>query len=97
MIGKVVLEDGTIFNGESFGYEGESNDGFLSTGEIVFNTSMSGYQEILSDPSYCQQIVAMTYPMIGNYGVNKEDMESSKVQVAGFVVREYQSNYSNIG
>ncbi|MGL4369569.1 MAG: carbamoyl-phosphate synthase domain-containing protein, partial [Spirochaetota bacterium] len=85
----LVLEDGTIFSGYSFGYDGDT------IGEAVFNTSMSGYQEILTDPSYCGQIVAMTYPMIGNYGVNSEDVESDKVQVAGFVVKEYSKTYSN--
>ena len=85
----LVLEDGTIFEGYSFGYDGDT------LGEAVFNTSMSGYQEILTDPSYCGQIVAMTYPMIGNYGVNDEDVESSKVQAAGFVVKEYAKTMSN--
>ncbi|HRX15916.1 MAG TPA: glutamine-hydrolyzing carbamoyl-phosphate synthase small subunit [Spirochaetota bacterium] len=87
--GYLILEDGFELEGYSFGYEGEN------LGEIVFNTSMSGYQEILTDPSYCGQIVTMTYPMIGNYGVNSEDVESSKVQVAGFIVKEYSKNYSN--
>ena len=72
-----------------FGHEGET------IGEVVFNTSMSGYQEVLTDPSYNGQIVAMTYPMIGNYGVNAEDVESDRVQVAGFVVKEYSKTYSN--
>ncbi|MCP4131359.1 MAG: glutamine-hydrolyzing carbamoyl-phosphate synthase small subunit [bacterium] len=85
----LVLEDGTEFEGTSFGYESEA------IGEAVFNTSMSGYQEILTDPSYSGQIVAMTYPMIGNYGVNGEDVESDRVQVAGFVVKEYSKHYSN--
>jgi len=85
----LVLEDGMIFEGYSFGAENES------LGEAVFNTSLSGYQEVLTDPSYCGQIVAMTYPMIGNYGINDEDVESSKVQVAGFVVKEYSKTYSN--
>ena len=87
--GYLILEDGFELEGYSFGYEGEN------LGEIVFNTSMSGYQEILTDPSYGGQIVTMTYPMIGNYGVNSEDVESSKVQVAGFIVKEYSKNYSN--
>ncbi len=96
MIARVILEDGTIFRGESFGYEGEtSSEAYFNTGEIVFNTSMSGYQEVLTDPSYCRQIVTMTYPLIGNYGVNEDDIESDRVQVAGFIVREYQPNYSN--
>jgi carbamoyl-phosphate synthase small subunit len=85
----LILEDGTGFEGKMFGYETET------TGEAVFNTSMSGYQEVLTDPSYCGQIVAMTYPMIGNYGVNSEDVESDRIQVAGFVVKEYCRNYSN--
>ena len=85
----LILEDGTEFEGKSFGYEAEN------PGELVFNTSMSGYQEILTDPSYSNQIVTMTYPMIGNYGVNDEDVESDKIQVAGFVVKEYSKNYSN--
>lgn len=87
--GYLALEDGTVFPGVSFGYEGES------FGEVVFNTSMSGYQEILTDPSYTWQIVAMTYPLIGNYGVNASDVESSKVQVSGFIVKEYSKIYSN--
>jgi carbamoyl-phosphate synthase small subunit len=86
---KLALANGTVFTGESFGAEGET------AGEVVFNTSMIGYQEILTDPSYCGQIVTMTYPHIGNYGINPEDIESSKPQVAGFVVREYSKFYSN--
>ncbi|HUI29812.1 MAG TPA: glutamine-hydrolyzing carbamoyl-phosphate synthase small subunit [Candidatus Acidoferrales bacterium] len=89
MIAKLALENGIVFTGESFGGSGET------AGEIVFNTSMIGYQEILTDPSYCGQIVTMTYPHIGNYGVNPEDVESAKPQVAGFVVREYSKFYSN--
>lgn len=85
----LILEDGTEFKGISFGYEGES------LGEAVFNTSMSGYQEVLTDPSYSGQIVAMTYTMIGNYGINEEDVESDKIQVAGYVVKEYSKKYSN--
>jgi carbamoyl-phosphate synthase small subunit len=85
----LVLEDGAIFEGTMFGYEGET------MGEVVFNTSMSGYQEVLTDPSYVGQIVAMTYPMIGNYGVNDEDVESDRIQVAGFIVKEYSKTYSN--
>ena len=84
-----MLEDGKIFEGKSFGCRGEI------AGEVVFNTSMTGYQEILTDPSYCEQIVTMTYPQIGNYGINPEDIESSKVQVKGFIVREYMEHYSN--
>ena len=78
----LALENGTVFEGESFGAEGEV------WGELVFNTSMTGYQEILTDPSYHGQIVTMTYPLIGNYGANPEDVESSHPQVRGFVVRE---------
>jgi carbamoyl-phosphate synthase small subunit len=85
----LILEDGMKFEGISFGFDGDA------IGEVVFNTSMSGYQEVLTDPSYNGQIVAMTYPMIGNYGVNEEDVESERVQVAGFVVREYSKSYSN--
>ena len=78
----LVLEDGSAFKGESFGAEGES------FGELVFNTSMAGYQEILTDPSYNGQIVTMTYPLIGNYGVNDEDVESCKPWTEGFVIKE---------
>jgi carbamoyl-phosphate synthase small subunit len=90
----LVLKDGTQFEGHSFGYEGEGA-GALATGEVVFNTSMSGYQEILTDPSYKWQIVCMTYPEIGNYGVNLEDVESWKPHVAGFIVKHYNSRASN--
>jgi carbamoyl-phosphate synthase small subunit len=86
---KLALENGTVFTGESFGASSEI------TGEVVFNTSITGYQEILTDPSYAGQIVTMTYPLIGNYGVNSEDMESVKPQVAGFIVKEYFDFYSN--
>ncbi|MBI1349085.1 glutamine-hydrolyzing carbamoyl-phosphate synthase small subunit [bacterium] len=79
---KLVLEDGSIFSGTAFGAYGEV------FGEVVFNTSMTGYQEILTDPSYCGQIVTMTYPLIGNYGVNPADVESGKLSIRGFVVRE---------
>ena len=79
---KLALEDGTVFTGTSFGAEGEVD------GEVCFNTSMTGYQEILTDPSYRGQIVAMTYPEIGNYGVNREDVESAKPHLAGFIVRQ---------
>ena len=85
----LVLEDGRAFRGEAFGAEG------VSFGEMVFNTSMSGYQEILTDPSYAGQIVAMTYPLIGNYGVNEEDTESHRPWVEGFVVREASKIASN--
>ena len=78
----LVLEDGSVYEGYSFGAE-------VSTcGEVVFNTSMMGYQEMLTDPSYAGQIVVPTYPLIGNYGVNQQDFESNKIQVRGFVVRE---------
>lgn len=86
----LALEDGTYFEGESFGAAGEV------TGELVFNTSMTGYQEVMTDPSYRGQIVTMTYPLIGNYGINDEDNESDEPQVSGFIVREscnYPSNW----
>src|SRR3989304_2851076 len=78
----LALADGTVFEGTSFGAEGEA------VGEVVFNTCMSGYQEILTDPSYKGQIVTMTYPLIGNYGVNPEDVESHRPFVEGFVIKE---------
>ena len=85
----LVLEDGTVFRGRAFAGKGRA------LGEIVFNTSMTGYQEVLTDPSYKGQIVAMTYPLVGTYGINQEDMESSAVRVEGFVVKEYQDFASN--
>jgi carbamoyl-phosphate synthase small subunit len=85
----IMLEDGTHFWGYSFTGPGET------FGEIVFNTGMTGYQEILTDPSYYGQIVTMTYPLIGTYGINDEDMESARIQVAGFIIREYQPYFSN--
>ncbi len=85
----LALEDGSLFHGRSFTGEGEA------VAEVCFNTSMTGYQEVLTDPSYKLQMVAMTYPLIGNYGVNAEDMESARVQVEAFIVKEYQPNYSN--
>jgi len=85
----LALEDGKVFKGRSFGAPGERE------GEIVFNTSMTGYQEILTDPSYKGQIVTMTYPLIGNYGVNEEDLESSKPKVEGFAVKEVSGIISN--
>ena len=94
MTAVLVLEDGSIFPGEGFGAEG------MQTGEIVFNTSMTGYQEILTDPSYHQQIVTMTVPHVGNTGINLEDPESSRVWVSGFVVRSLSpivSNWRNRG
>ena len=86
---KLALEDGAVFTGASFGAEGET------AGEVCFNTSMTGYQEILTDPSYRGQIVTMTYPEIGNYGVNDEDRESARPHLAGFVVRELSRVSSN--
>ena len=85
----LALEDGTVFDGTSFGSPGEK------AGEIVFNTSMSGYQEILTDPSYKGQIVVMTYPLIGNYGINEEDIESKVPEVEGFIVKEESATFSN--
>ncbi|MEX2119198.1 MAG: glutamine-hydrolyzing carbamoyl-phosphate synthase small subunit [Pirellulales bacterium] len=86
---KLALEDGTVYTGTSFGAEGELD------GEVCFNTSMTGYQEIITDPSYRGQIIVMTYPEIGNYGVNAEDVESGKPHLAGFVVRELSREASN--
>src|SRR5512135_593365 len=86
---KLVLENSIVFNGSAFGAEGEV------TGEVVFNTGMTGYQEVLTDPSYCGQIVTMTYPLIGNYGVAQADSESTHPQVSGFIVREYSAYPSN--
>jgi carbamoyl-phosphate synthase small subunit len=85
----LALEDGLILGGHSFTGEGEAK------GEVVFNTSMTGYQEILTDPSYKGQIVVMTYPLVGNYGINSEDIESGGIQVEGFIVREYHPHPSN--
>jgi carbamoyl-phosphate synthase small subunit len=85
----IALEDGTVFEGHSFTGPGEA------VGEIVFNTSMSGYQEVLSDPSYTGQIVTMTYPLIGNYGINPEDMESDSIHPKAFLVKEYNAIPSN--
>ena len=87
--GFLALEDGTVYEGFSIGADGERD------GEVVFNTSMTGYQEILTDPSYRGQIVTMTCPMIGNVGVNTEDVESSHPRIAGFIVRENSRIYSN--
>ena len=78
----LALEDGRVFHGVSVGARGET------TGEVVFNTSMMGYQEVLSDPSYCGQIVTFTYPLLGNYGVNGEDWESDRLRAQGLVCRE---------
>src|SRR5207253_3432492 len=88
-IAKLALEDGTVFTGQAFGARGEID------GEVVFNTSMTGYQEILTDPSYHGQIVAMTYPQIGNYGINEADAESRRPWVRGFVIRELSCRVSN--
>jgi carbamoyl-phosphate synthase small subunit len=88
-IAKLALEDGTVYTGRAFGARGER------FGEVVFNTSMTGYQEVLTDPSYKGQIVTMTYPLIGNYGINREDTESSRPQVEGFIIRELSRLPSN--
>lgn len=85
----LALEDGTVFEGKSFAAVGER------TGEVVFNTSMTGYQEILTDPSYKGQMVTMTYPLIGNYGVNEADSESSQSHLEGFIVKECSKSFSN--
>ena len=91
---KLQLEDGHSFEGDLIGFEGET------TGEVCFNTGVTGYQEILTDPSYCQQIVAMAAPHIGNYGINSNSEESEKVQVSGFIIKDeslYPSNWSSQG
>lgn len=88
-VAKLALEDGSVYTGVAFGADGEVD------GEVCFNTSMTGYQEILTDPSYRGQIVTMTYPQIGNYGVNAEDVESAKPHLSGFVVRELSRRVSN--
>src|SRR3954470_22925269 len=85
----IALEDGTVYRGTAFGARAEA------CGEVCFNTSMTGYQEILTDPSYKGQIVTMTYPEIGNYGVNSQDVESWRPHVAGFVIRELSPVVSN--
>lgn len=89
MQARLLLEDGTLFTGKSFGAEAEM------TGEVVFNTGITGYQEVLSDPSYCGQIVTMTYPLIGNYGITRDDFESMRPFVHGFVVRRHEPVPSN--
>ena len=86
---KLALEDGTVFTGSAFGASGEVD------GEVVFNTSMTGYQEILTDPSYRGQILTITAPQIGNYGINHQVVESSHLQMAGFEVREASRVASN--
>src|SRR3954451_2414540 len=88
-IAKLALEDGTVFTGRGFGATGTTE------GEVVFNTSMTGYQEILTDPSYKGQIVTMTYPLIGNYGINRQDVESKRPHVAGFIIKELSPIHSN--
>src|SRR5256885_6629016 len=88
-VAKLALEDGTVYTGRGFGASGET------FGEVVFNTSMTGYQEVLTDPSYKGQIVTMTYPHIGNYGISDEDVESGKPQVEAFIVRELARHPSN--
>ncbi|KIL35357.1 carbamoyl phosphate synthase small subunit [Cohnella kolymensis] len=89
MQARLLLEDGTLFTGQGFGAEGGS------VGEVVFNTGITGYQEVLSDPSYCGQIVTMTFPLIGNYGINRDDFESIRPYIHGFVVRRHESVPSN--
>ena len=79
---KLVLASGEVFYGEGFGYNQDIE------GEVVFNTGMTGYQELLSDPSYCGQIVCMTYPLIGNYGINRDDYESMEPSIKGLIVKE---------
>ncbi|XXM73460.1 carbamoyl phosphate synthase small subunit [Lysinibacillus sphaericus] len=89
---QLILDDGTVFIGEGFGANEET------IGEVVFNTSMTGYQEILSDPSYCGQLVTMTYPLVGNYGINRDDFESITPAIKAFIVREeadFASNWRN--
>ena len=85
----LVLKDGTVFRGSAIGAEG------IVAGEVVFNTALTGYQEILTDPSYCRQIVTLTYPHIGNTGANIEDVESEKIQAAGLVIRDLPLRSSN--
>ncbi|MFD0616400.1 carbamoyl phosphate synthase small subunit [Paenibacillus sp. GCM10027629] len=89
MQARLLLEDGTLFTGKAFGAEGQS------TGEVVFNTGITGYQEVISDPSYCGQIVTMTHPLIGNYGITRDDFESIRPYIHGFVVRRHEPVPSN--
>ena len=84
---KLVLEDGSVFRGRSFGAQTEV------CGEVVFNTSITGYQEVLTDPSYYGQIVMMTYPLVGNYGINEKDFESNKPHLTGFAVKEDRKSH----
>src|SRR3954471_18768899 len=88
-VAKLALEDGAVFTGQHFGAPGTAE------GEVVFNTSMTGYQEILTDPSYKGQMVTMTYPLIGNYGINRQDVESRRPHVAGFIIKELAPLHSN--
>ena len=85
----LALADGTVFQGRSIGADG------VTVGEVVFNTSLTGYQEILTDPSYCRQIVTLTYPHIGSYGVNAEDVEASKVYASGLIIKDLPLRMSN--
>ncbi|WP_319804016.1 glutamine-hydrolyzing carbamoyl-phosphate synthase small subunit [Candidatus Nitrosacidococcus sp. I8] len=85
----LALEDGSLFRGTAIGHHGDT------VGEVVFNTAMTGYQEILTDPSYCKQIVTLTYPHIGNTGINSEDWESNRVYVSGLIIRDYAPTFSN--
>ena len=85
----LALDDGTVFEGDSIGAPG------LSVGEVVFNTAMTGYQEILTDPSYARQLVTLTYPHIGNTGVNAEDVEATRVHAAGLVIKDLPARASN--
>lgn len=89
---RLALADGSVFHGQGFGATGR---GIVSTAEVVFNTAMCGYQESLTDPSYTGQILVSTFPLVGNYGVNEQDVESKKVQVSGFIVRELANLHSN--
>jgi carbamoyl-phosphate synthase small subunit len=89
MQARLLLENGTLFTGKAFGSVGET------IGEVVFNTGMTGYQEVLSDPSYCGQLVTMTYPLIGNYGITRDDFESMRPYLHGFIVREHEEVPSN--
>ncbi|MEE1550734.1 MAG: carbamoyl-phosphate synthase domain-containing protein, partial [Nitrospinaceae bacterium] len=85
----LALADGRMFTGKAFGAQGEVD------GEVVFNTSMTGYQEVITDPSYCGQMVVMTYPLIGNYGINKEDFESDRPHLSALIIKELSGIPSN--
>src|SRR5882762_5825703 len=85
----LALADGTIFKGSSIGAPGET------VGEVVFNTALTGYQEILTDPSYCKQIVTLTYPHVGSYGISEEDVEASKIHAAGLIIKDLPLRHSN--